>query len=545
MRSTKNKFKHGILRIFQANTARGQANHDLALALANSEAVDVILIQEPWTLFQREKKITKQRTNYMPFSPIDTWETRPRVMTYVRKGTNLQPIQLRPSNTADICWIKILGATPQITIVNVYRPPQESESGPIITTLKQWKAPPNSVIAGDFNTGHPSWDSHARDSRRAEELVEWSKENSLILSSPVYESTHNKGSVLDLVFTNIIGTQYNIEEHLHTTSDHETLLTTIPLRGYAEKSPVDKFKLTPEDTPRLRSGIKETLKTEKILTQDLDSLALMITECIRINMERFLPRKNHKNQGTKWWNADCREKAGAYRRARKFWDATMEKHDLRKATRSAKKAHWQRLIQNANSPSDIFKITRWHKSSATFSNPPINYEGQIYDVPIEKASILTKALLQRRTSSDDIVEDHIPLEYQARIQVHDKADELEVERCLLHVTSSAPGFDGLSVRVLRACWEEIKYAVVILYQRCLTDGYHPKIFRKADLVMLPKPNKRDLSSVRSWRPIALLSCLGKGLERLIARRLSLAAINQKVLNPQQFGALPKDQHLTQ
>lgn len=47
MRSTTNKIKHGILRIFHANTARGQANHDLALALANSEVADVILIQEP------------------------------------------------------------------------------------------------------------------------------------------------------------------------------------------------------------------------------------------------------------------------------------------------------------------------------------------------------------------------------------------------------------------------------------------------------------------------------------------------------------------
>lgn len=55
----------------------------------------------------------------------------------------------------------------------------------------------------------------------------------------------------------------------------------------------------------------------------------------------------------------------------------------------------------------------------------------------------------------------------------------------------------------------------------------------------PKTKKRDLSSVRSWRPIALLSCLGKGLERLIARRLSRVAIKHSVLSLQQFGALPK------
>lgn len=81
--------------------------------------------------------------------------------------------------------------------------------------------------------------------------------------------------------------------------------------------------------------------------------------------------------------------------------------------------------------------------------------------------------------------------------------------------------------------------MVVLYQRCLASGYHPKAFRRADLVLLLKPNKRDLSSVRSWCHIALLSCLGKGLERLIARRLSRIAIYQKVLKSQQFGPLPK------
>ncbi|PNP55723.1 hypothetical protein FNYG_15459 [Fusarium nygamai] len=46
-------------------------------------------------------------------------------------------------------------------------------------------------------------------------------------------------------------------------------------------------------------------------------------------------------------------------------------------------------------------------------------------------------------------------------------------------------------------------------------------------------------SPRAWRPISLLSCLGKGLERLIARRLAWAAVYFGVLHPQQAGALPK------
>ena len=39
--------------------------------------------------------------------------------------------------------------------------------------------------------------------------------------------------------------------------------------------------------------------------------------------------------------------------------------------------------------------------------------------------------------------------------------------------------------------------------------------------------------------LTLLSCLGKGLERIIARRMATLSIRESLLNPQQFGALPK------
>ncbi|RKK07362.1 hypothetical protein BFJ67_g18308, partial [Fusarium oxysporum f. sp. cepae] len=57
--------------------------------------------------------------------------------------------------------------------------------------------------------------------------------------------------------------------------------------------------------------------------------------------------------------------------------------------------------------------------------------------------------------------------------------------------------------------------------------------------MIAKPGRRDLTTPRAWRPISLLSCLGKGLERLVARRLAWACIHHGVLHPQQAGALPK------
>lgn len=59
----------------------------------------------------------------------------------------------------------------------------------------------------------------------------------------------------------------------------------------------------------------------------------------------------------------------------------------------------------------------------------------------------------------------------------------------------------------------------------------------AEVVLLPKIG-RDLSSPKVWRPILLLSSLGKGLERLTAKRMSWLAVKYKAVPSQPFGALP-------
>ncbi|EDN91513.1 hypothetical protein SS1G_00916 [Sclerotinia sclerotiorum 1980 UF-70] len=54
----------------------------------------------------------------------------------------------------------------------------------------------------------------------------------------------------------------------------------------------------------------------------------------------------------------------------------------------------------------------------------------------------------------------------------------------------------------------------------------------------PRLTTSHYTNPRSYRPIALLSVLGKGLERLIAKKVSWLALNYQVLANQQLGALP-------
>lgn len=71
--------------IMQANVGRGCVSHNLALHLAHENNTDILLIQEPWIFQDLTAKKSITRPSFQSFSPLSTWHTRPRVLTYVRK----------------------------------------------------------------------------------------------------------------------------------------------------------------------------------------------------------------------------------------------------------------------------------------------------------------------------------------------------------------------------------------------------------------------------------------------------------------------------
>lgn len=113
----------------------------------------------------------------------------------------------------------------------------------------------------------------------------------------------------------------------------------------------------------------------------------------------------------------------------------------------------------------------------------------------------------------------------------------ELSICTIGTGNTASGIDKVSVRLLKACWKEIRVLVKDFFQACLKQGYFPAAFKVAEVVILPKVG-RDVSTPKGWRPVSLLSCLGKVLERLVSKRIALLAIKYKIIPNQLFGALP-------
>ncbi|KAI5834854.1 hypothetical protein K523DRAFT_222860, partial [Schizophyllum commune Tattone D] len=73
---------------------------------------------------------------------------------------------------------------------------------------------------------------------------------------------------------------------------------------------------------------------------------------------------------------------------------------------------------------------------------------------------------------------------------------------------------------IKWAWPEATEQIATLVRLCVRLGHHPRSWRRAVAVALRKPRKPDYSKPRAYRLITLLECMGKVVEKVMAKRLA-------------------------
>jgi hypothetical protein len=542
------------LTLLQINVGRVPAPHEIALSHASSEEIDVLLVQEPYVYKDLSRRITKRHPAYECFTPLDDWTSgRPRVLTYVRKRAGLRTTQVRPltsDSTAlpDLLFLHIAArAGPALLVINVYNAPTGSKIRPGEAARALVQLPPAllaqpTLIAGDLNLLHPRWQPSLQCGLTtfAEPFVSWLDSSQLVLSSEPDRATHDLGNVLDLTFGSspliLAGMSTVVAYDLDATSDHRPLLSTVPWDS-SYSTPTRRLRLDTLDQPLFLSQLASNLEglTEPTLDENgLDTLAEGLTAALYNAYQGAAKRSSGACSGHPWWDPDCAQTRQLYR------IGACTKRDFRRVVRRAKVQYWRNKLDQATKAKDVFDMSKWHKSTGSFQSPPLQDPLSPGLPPAttlpEKRAVLVRNLLQRQAEAGDIPLDAPAV--PATALPFPEVNTTDVERAILRAGNTAPGADEIPTRILQLAWPLIRDKVTQLFKDCLQLGYHPQSFRQAILAILQKPNKPDRSSPRSYRPIALLSVLGKGLERLIARNIAWITVSYRVLASQQFGALP-------
>jgi hypothetical protein len=112
----------------------------------------------------------------------------------------------------------------------------------------------------------------------------------------------------------------------------------------------------------------------------------------------------------------------------------------------------------------------------------------------------------------------------------------DVEKILKDVSSrKAFGEDGVAYDALKICRKAIAPYLAQIFNTFLAASVHPAIFKRQILLALLKPRK-PANEPKSYRPIALLNCIAKILERFVADQMNDVVQREKEAIPGvQFG----------
>ena len=212
----------------------------------------------------------------------------------------------------------------------------------------------------------------------------------------------------------------------------------------------------------------------------------------------------------------------------------------RRALQRKKKNYFRDQIEKVKQPSDIYKISKWGQSTRQLPVPPLRdvVNQRVYSTPEDKASFLLRELLPPMRELEVEPPPILPVAPATRLD-HAPLQKHEAKKAIFSPDpNKSPGMDNISYHALRNAWEVIGDHIVLFLSTLLRVGWHPRAYRTAILCALAKPGKRDPSLPRSYRLIALLPCLGKVLERIVAARLTHFAIKKNLVPPEQFGGMP-------
>ena len=95
------------------------------------------------------------------------------------------------------------------------------------------------------------------------------------------------------------------------------------------------------------------------------------------------------------------------------------------------------------------------------------------------------------------------------------------------------GIDKISNFVLRKCPYSLDVALSCIFNHCINNGYFPTIWKKSKVIPIAK--KKSAKDIKDFRPISLLSNVGKLFERVLAVSIDHFCDEMNVIPNNQFG----------
>lgn len=356
-----------------------------------------------------------------------------------------------------------------------------------------------------------------------------------------------------------------------TSSDHNAITFSIELnkptqnkiqnttRKYNTKK-ADWVLFGKELKNKLEEGIGIFEETKKIETkEELEHITKKYVNCIQETCTKCIPLIKRKTKvNLPWWTSDLenlrrevttkkrRIACAAPRRRQHVVDEYLKaKTKYEELATKAQTSHWKTFCTRQERESmwdSIYRVIG--KTSKRHEDQLLVKDGAVMN-PDESVAHLASSFFPEDKIEEDN-DEHRKIRNIANtsgiLLPADTQDPLFTEAELKYAINSfnpkkAPGLDGFTADICRyAIYTDAKVFLQIA-NKCLELACFPTPWKEAAIVVLRKPGKTDYSNVKSYRPIGLLSVLGKVLEKMMVRRIRWHLLPHA--NPAQYGFVPQ------
>ena len=434
--------------------------------------------------------------------------------------------------------------------------------------------PINLIWSLDSNSKHSMWHSPVTDAR-GRRMVEFLTEHSLITGNekdgPTFSGALGE-SWIDLTITTLHSAHkiqnWNVSDE-ETQSDHNLILynflhqaSPTSLTRQANNQ-TRKFATQAGKWQMFREKIQETsvvwmemLKNTINKTQLEEVTSAIWDQINEINNDcfpRFLPTNNFKP----WWSADLtirrKQVNAAKRRFKRSKNAQLKEiygnrlRELRRQYKEellrAKLESWKTFCSESSKTSP-WKIYKMGKSGFARRAIPTTLNltnGNATETEEQTAhALLEKFFPDDRPAQDNTLHRQIRTQIQEiselNTQLEPEFEDHEINEVINNLNDKkCPGLDGIDGPIVKTIHKTLPSFWKTIFNKCLSLGLFPRVWKKANVVAIPKTDKRKLQSTNGYRGISLLSIPRKCLERLIMIRLDYHLEANKLIPAQQYG----------
>ena len=481
------------------------------------------------------------------------------VVTLVRNTIPSIEIQRSRASDTEFLGVELILPDHHLQVFNIYSPPDKSIALHLIQpTTENW------IIMGDFNSHSPSWGYDELDSK-GEEVECWATNQQLILINKpqdpptFYSRSWRTTSTPDLAFATD-----NIHKLCHREvcsqlggSDHRPVTILVD-----QKTPASTFKRAPSwnykraDWDGFKQFAEEECMGLQLSEENMNHNAVQLNNAILRAAKKSIPRGQRRNYNP-FWTPQLEQLQEAVNRARE----DMERNPSDQNTAEYKKARaeftrekllqtrkqWYEKTASLNLEKDSSKL--WSLTKVLNEEAPSRSKTVLHVhnmLLTDKKAANEFAQLYRRESTLPLTTKKVgDMKEKLKQEEKQKNDPSPCLNSTLKISElnsairslkpkKAPGPDGVSNDMLKHLGPVARKMLLEIFNRSWNKGLVPEVWKTAHLVPVLKKGK-DKTDPSSYRPISLLSCVGKLMERVITRRLTWFLETNNVFSPSQTG----------